>query len=446
MSKKITDGIYAVGSNRVAMVFSKTKGDPTFAQVKVTKSNGDSDICNWGDDNLYPVNFETKLKKSGTAVGGLEVLTTSHFGTGFSLYRETPEGEASDYVAIPFSTEPVIYQFFRKVKIDLFYKAIIEDYEKYRWAVTEYLLSPNGQEIISIKRHPTAWCRFEVPNESTGLIENVIINSDWSSRKKENDVKLPLFSQMFSVEEIKEYCKEKRITNFCIASIDTLSIEKVYPSVGWHSSFKNGWMDVVTAIPEFKKFMFENQLNFKYLIHIADDYFVHRYGSEAWKDMTPAEQEAKRDELVDSIDKKLAGNESAGRSLISPFFRDRNSNSDAPIKGVQIETIKQDQSNGDFLLDASAGNSEILFPMGVDPCLLGAGIPGGKNLSGSGSDKREAYTILCSRLPAKHAVTLEIFLTIRDWNGWDQTLIGKFPNVQLTTLDKNPTGQSNVVM
>lgn len=192
--------------------------------------------------------------------------------------------------------------------------------------------------------------------------------------------------------------------------------------------------------------MFENQLNFKYLIHIADDYFAHRYGQEAWREFTPEEQENKRTELVESIDKKLAGNESAGRSLISPFFRDRNSSSDTPIKGVQIEAIKQDQSNGDFLLDASAGNSEILFPMGVDPCLLGAGIPGGKNQSGSGSDKREAYTILCSRLPAKHAVTLEIFLTIRDWNGWDQGLIGKFPNVQLTTLDKNPTGQSNVVM
>lgn len=442
MSTKISDNIYAVGKNRVAMVFSKTSG-PVHSQVKIAKSNGDSEICNWGDDNLYPLNFENKLKRSGTAIGGLEVLTTSHFGTGFSLYRETEEGAAEDYVSVPFFKYPAISQFFRKVKIDLFYKSIIEDYEKYRWAVTEYLLSPNGQEIISIKRQPTAWCRFEVPNEKTGLIENLIINSDWESRKKENDVKLPLFSQMFSVEEIKEYCKQKKITRFCIASIDTLSIEKVYPSVGWHSSFKNGWMDVVLAIPEFKKFMFENQLNLKYLAHVADDYFAHKYGPDVWKEMDPKEQEAKREELVNKIDDKLSGNESAGRSLISPFFRDRNSGE--LIKGIQVESIKQDQSNGDFLLDASAGNSEILFPMGVDPCLLGAGIPGGKNLSGSGSDKREAYTILCSRLPAKHAVTLEIFLTIRDWNGWDQNLIGKFPNVQLTTLDKNPTGQATVV-
>jgi hypothetical protein len=445
MSTKISDNIYAVGKNRVAMVFNAVKGAPRHSQVKVTKSNGDSEVCNWGDDNLYPVNFENKFNKIGIAVGGLKVLTTAHFGTGFSLYKETAEGVADDYMAVPFSKYPEIYQFFRKVKIDLFYKDVIYDYEKWSWAPVEYLLSPDYSKIISIKRHDTSWCRFQVPNETTGIIENVIVNSDWQDRKKENDVVIPVFSQMLSVEEIKEYVKTKKITRFVIAHMDTTSISKVYPVKDWHSSFKNGWMDVVLSIPVFKKFMFENQLNFKYLIHIADDYFAHRYGQNVWQEFSPAEQEQKREELVNSIDNKLSGNESAGRSLISPFFRDKNSSSDAPIKGVQIETIKQDQANGDFLLDASAGNSEIGYPMGVDSCLLGAGIPGGKTQSGSGSDRREAYTILCARLPAQHAVTLEIFLTIRDWNGWPQELIGKFPNVQLTTLDKNPTGQTSVV-
>lgn len=444
MSHKITEGIWSVGSNRVAIAFNKGKGLPQHSQPKQKKSNGDTDVCAWGDNNLYPVEFERKLKKSGTAVGGLEVLTTAHFGTGFSLFREEEGNNTSNFIKVPLHKEVEIYSFFRTVKIDLFYKGIIEDYEKYRWAVTEYLLSPDGSKVISVKRHATARVRFQVPNEKTGLIENVIVNSDWENRNKDFDIVIPCFDQMYSVEEIKEECKRRRIIKFVIVSIDTLSIEKVYPSVGWHSSFKNGWMDVVLSIPEFKKFMFENQLNFKFLIHLADDYFAHKYGKNVWDEMTPEMQEQKREELVDSIDKKLAGNEAAGRSLISPFFRDKNS--DQLIKGVQIESIKQDQSNGDFLLDASAGNSEILFPMGVDPCLLGAGIPGGKNQSGSGSDKREAYTILCSRLPAKHVVTLEIFLVIRDWNGWDMSLIGKFPNVQLTTLDKNPTGQTTKVL
>lgn len=434
----ISDNIFAVGDNRVAVVFNKLK-EPAHTSVAQEKSSGDSDICFWGDDNLYPQNFETKLKKSGTAIGGLEVLTSAHFGTGFALFREVEE----DFKKVPLTEFPDIHAFFRRTKFNIFKAGIISDFEKFRWACPEYLLSPDYSTIISVKRHPVANCRFQVPNEKSGHIENIVINSDWETRKKENEAVVPCFDQMLSVEEIKEYCKLKKISRFIIPVIDILSIEKVYPSVGWHSSFKNGWLDVVLSIPEFKKFMFEQQLNFKFLIHIADDYFAHVYGAESWNDMSDTEREAKRNELVDKIDNKMAGNEAAGRSLISPFFRDKNTGE--MIKGVQIDDVKQSQSNGEFLLDASAGNSEILFPMGVDPCLLGAGIPGGKNLSGSGSDKREAYTILCSRLPVKHAMTLEIFLTIRDWNEWDQTLVPKLPNVSLTTLDKNPTGQTTIV-
>lgn len=442
MSTKISDNIYAVGKNRVAMVFSKTSG-PAHSQVKITKSNGDSEICNWGDDNLYPVNFENKFSKIGIAVGGLKVLTTAHFGTGFSLYKETPEGVVDDYVAVPFSSYPEIYAFFRKVKIDLFFKDVIYDYEKWSWAPVEYLLSPNQSQIISVKRHDTSWCRFEVPNESTGIIENIIVNSDWENRKKENDVKIPVFSQMLSVEEIREECKKRKITNFVVPHMDTTSIAKVYPRKDWHSSFKNGWMDVVISIPEYKKYMMENQINWQCMIYIADDYFAHLYG-DSWKEMSPEEKEAKREDLVNKIDDLTSGNKGAGKSIISPFFRDKNTGE--LIKGVQMEFIEKKNANGDFLLDASAGNSEIGYPMGVDSCLLGAGIPGGKTQSGSGSDRREAYTILCSRLPSQHAVTLEVFFIIRDWNSWPIELIGKFPNVQLTTLDKNPTGQSNVVM
>lgn len=83
--------------------------------------------------------------------------------------------------------------------------------------------------------------------------------------------------------------------------------------------------------------------------------------------------------------------------------------------------------------------------MGVDPSLLGGGIPGGKNLSGSGSDKREAYTILCARLPKKQIRTLRVFEIIQEWNEWDPSLVMKLPNYNLTTLDKNPNGQQKVV-
>nr|BFF40296.1 hypothetical protein BACY1_21010 [Tenacibaculum mesophilum] len=193
------------------------------------------------------------------------------------------------------------------------------------------------------------------------------------------------------------------------------------------------------SVPEFKKYMFENQINLKHLVYVADDFFSHKYGQNIWQEFDEKTREEKRVELVGKIDEHLSGNKASGRSLVSPYFRDGNGNL---IKGIEVVPIDDKIKDGNFLPDAASGNSQILFSMGVDPCLLGAGIPGGKNLSGSGSDKREAYTILCSRMPIRRARTLEIFSRIRDWNGWDENLIGKFPNINLTTLDKNPNGNN----
>ena len=50
-----------------------------------------------GDNNLYPIEFEKKLKKSGTAIGGLEVLTSAHYGTSFSLFEEIETDSGTDF-------------------------------------------------------------------------------------------------------------------------------------------------------------------------------------------------------------------------------------------------------------------------------------------------------------------------------------------------------------
>lgn len=439
MKKRINGDIWAVGNT--AIVFGTSK-DPAHSVPMVKASSGDTEgICKWGDDNLYPQNLISKLKRTGTAVGGLDVLTSAHFGTGFQLIEEDDASGEIQFKERSLSSFLPIKDFFKRVKGNIFFADIVEDYETFRLAFPEYLLTPNFQEIKSVRRLPAAWGRFSTPNNQ-GYIENVIFNSDWEANDRTLDKKIRCFDASIPIEEIKAYCQQNKIYSFTIPVIDTLTIEKVYPSVGWHSSFKNGWVDVVLSIPEFKKFMFENQLNVKYLVHVSDEYFLHKYGVNTWTTFGEDVQRQKRSELIDAIDDKMSGNQNSGGSLISPFFLKEGKE----VKGIQIETIGQAEAQGEFLLDASAGNSEILFPMGVDPSLLGGGIPGGKNLSGSGSDKREAWTILCARMPKRQIRTLQIFENIKEWNGWPENVYGKFPNMNLTTLDKNPNGQQKVIV
>lgn len=442
--RKINNSIYAISGGAVITFNSAVKAPLHSAPLAHASISDNEEWCNWGEDNLYPKRLMQKVEKVGAASGGLEILTSAHYGTGIKIYElwETERGDAQFQEKIP-SSVPEIYDFFHHTQFDLVLSDIIADYETLGIAFPEFLLSPNGNEIISVTRLKANDCRFEKPQN--GTIKNIFINTAWgeSDFKKEENIKVPCFSMYSSVQEIKDYCKEKNIRKFIVPIVGTLVFEKVYPSVGWHSAFKSGWIDVVLSIPEFKKYMYEQQFNFKYLIHIADDYFLHRYGKDVWEEFDSEKKETLRRELANAIDEKMKGNQAGGTSLISPFFRDKTSGE--LIKGVMIEEVPQTLSNGEFLPDASAGNSEILFAMGVDPALLGAGIPGGKNLSGSGSDKREAYTILCARLPRKHARTLKIFHIIQKWNGWNEDYIAKLPNINLTTLDKNPNGQTKVI-
>lgn len=443
--EKIDQEVYIVGGNALVRFSSQAKGadiEPHSAPKLNPEPTDAEEWCNWGEDNRYPNRLMQKVRMVGAALGGLEVLTSAHYGSGLKIFElmETQE-DATFKERIP-SSVPEIYDFFDRTQFELILSDLIADYECFGLAFPEFLLSPNGEEIISITRQQASFCRFEKPQN--GMLKNILINTAWGEAEfdKKQTIKVPCFGQNLSMQEIKDYCKEKGIKKFIVPIVDTLMVEKVYPSVGWHSSFKNGWMDVVLSVPELKKRMFEQQFNFKYMIHIADDYFIHRYGKDEWIKFSSELKNKYREDLIQSIDNEMSGNKGSGKSLISPFFRDKNGEL---IKGIQIEEIQQTQAGGDFLPDASAGNSEILFSMGVDPALLGAGVPGGKNLSGSGSDKREAWTILCARLPRKHIRTLWVFRLIQKWNAWNPDLVAKFPNINLTTLDKNPNGQSTVI-
>jgi len=92
------------------------------------------------------------------------------------------------------------------------------------------------------------------------------------------------------------------------------------------------------------------------------------------------------------------------------------------------------------LPDSQAANSEILFALGVDPCLIGAGIPGGKLGAGSGADKREAFWMLNAEMGVYRQISLEPLYFIRDFNGWDPEIQFDYVTVDTSqTQDQHPT-------
>ena len=320
-----------------------------------------------------------------------------------------------------------------------FWRSTIKDLEDWSIAFPEYILSNDYKKINRVYRQKTAHCRFELMNDKTGYIENVFISTKWGDSVELNSkyvARVPLIDGFWTAEEVKNYCKKNKIKKFIRPIFYPLSDESYYPKSDGHASERSGWLDIANSIPSFKKAFMKNQINIKYLIEVSEEYFSRKYGDD-WETYEPEEQKRIQQEFVEELDATLRDNENSGKSILSTTYLDE---SGKPFPGISITTLPNKLQDGAYLDDASAGVQQILTAYGVDPSLIGAGIPGGKLGAGSGSDKRQAWLILSALLKPNRETTLEVFEFIQEYNEWPDELSGAFEDTVLTTLDQNPTG------
>lgn len=84
---------------------------------------------------------------------------------------------------------------------------------------------------------------------------------------------------------------------------------------------------------------------------------------------------------------------------------------------IAVRTLNRQSKTGGKL-NRYKNAKLVMHEKGTDPNLMGVGIPGGKLNSGSGSDKREAFSILNALFKSKRETTLEVWRMIRDYNAW----------------------------
>lgn len=415
--------------------------DTSVTAVKVKVEDKVSEIASWGKNNDYPQKVIEAVRLNGSASSGLRFLRKAHYGNGLILYKDNVNDQGKKQIQlVPVTENKDINDFFLKSQVRRFSKEIITDLEWWSIAFPEYILSNNFKTINKVTRHRAAWCRFELMNEENGLIEHVYISEQFGRKSVdlEGDYveKVPLIDSYWSADQVKEYCKANNIKKFIRPIFYPLLDEAFYPKAEWQSILNSGWLDVANSVPELKKALFNNQMTIKYIIEIDERYFQQIYQKQ-WKEFKPEERINIRQQVIDDINDSLVGNDKAGKTIQSMMLEDKDGKQ---FSAVKITPLDDKLKDGSYLPEAEAANSEVLFALGVDPSLIGAGIPGGKLGAGSGSDKREAFTILSALKKHDRETTIEIFEFIQQYNNWDPSIKFGFENTILTTLDANPTG------
>lgn len=435
----------------------KTNGKQNGVLVKTVNGNTESHTLakpnskegkkyiEWGDSDKFPATISKAVRKNGSASSAMRVKERAHYGNGLTLFT-TSKSDAGkkviNYVSI--DEEPNIEAFFKKIKYKFFLQETIKDLEWFNVAFPEFVLSVDRKSIASVRRLKTAWCRYAAPN-AEGFVDKIYISSKFgvASNTDVEDTtivsEIPLLNPYLTREEIIDYCVKNNIDRFTIPFGYPVSDESFYPEADWHSILNSGWLEVANSVPEYKLNIFKNQVSIKYIIEIDERYFEKIYYQE-WEKYDLEKKLSIRKTLIEAITNELSGNTNSGKSISSIMFEDQKNQQ---ISAVKITPIDDKFKDGSYLPEAEAANSEVLFAMGVDPSVIGAGIPGGKLGAGSGSDKRVAFTIMQALKTPDRDVSLAPLEFVQDFNQWNPKIKFAYENTEITTLDKNPTSTQN---
>lgn len=412
MNEVLVEGNYALLPGIRAIV-TPTGGDRDAGKPKETKPYDIStnDWSSWGDNNLFPQEVMADLEKNSVALRALDKRKRVHFGRGVQAYREIPK-EGGEMKKEPV-TDPEVTEFFRLNRINVRWPELIGSLEIFYNGWLEFILSKSRDRINRVFVKDPTYCRVSRMNDRM-KIPFLYYSAQWEmspSERAGNLVRIPMWDP--------ERYDGRRYADgqFAYPVFYKTFSRSYYQMALWNSVRINKWMDIANRVPILKAAIMKNQMAIKYHIQVPDDYFLKRYPSP---DYTKEQREAERLRVLGEMNEFLTDVENSGKSFVTFAFYSKVKQD--YLSGWKIEVIDNKLQDSAYIPDSQAANSEILFAIGVDPCLIGAGMPGGKLGAGSGSDKREAYWMLNADMGPDRMVSLEPLYFIRDFNGWDPAI------------------------
>lgn len=400
---------------------------PTEPVTRRVLMPGDDSITFWGDGNDFPQRIIELAHKNAIIEQALDDKVALWIGGGV---RATADPKSEDMV-----DDQEIYDFLNDVTFERYLLEVMTDMAWWRNAWPEFILSRDRKTIVQLHNNEAAYCRWGRMNEKTGSLDSVYINANWpqATAQDAETKRIPVINP-YRADRV-EWVRSQNGFKF-IYPLSLPSPGKSYYQVSaWDAARASGWLDVLAAIPQFKKFAMQNQMTIRYHIEVPQEYWENVYG-EQWDKADDAGKMSIRDAFLTNLTERLTGVDNANKSVLTDKWYDHNGNEQRVVINVLDDKTKDGKFNDDY----SEGLAALAYAMGIDPALFGFQ---GKDFSRSGgSDKREAFWIFLSKSAPSRSRALEPLKFIAEYNGWKQRyprLTFKLEDTILTTLD---TGHS----
>lgn len=409
-------------ASAVVLDKSASKAKPTTPVINMVSARN---IAIWGDDNLFPQTVLAKAEKTFIPA----VIDWKVSAMGSRLVYGIEEIDANGKETFKRVKDPVVDAWLKRSNISRYLIETASDLYWWGNMFPELILSNDRSTITSISAQDAMYCRWERQNPETGLIENCYINANWDSNGTEANsaiVKVidPYYDPVGALRERKDGFKYIYPLSFPSPG------KTYYQLVSWDSVRRNGWLEIASLIPTWKKALMQNQISIKYHIEVPEYYWKWKY--KDWDKKSEKDQLACRATEMTEFNNFLTGEDKAGKSVMTTSKFDEVTKTKYP--GWSITALDDKIADGKYIEDSQEASAHLLFALGIDGTLIGS-TPGKGFGAGSGSDKRVAFNMYLELQQAKEDLILEPLHFIRDYNGWNPEYKFKFKRNAITTLD-----------
>lgn len=385
--------------------------EPTSAEKK--PESGGGEVAQWGEDNLFPQNVIKDMEKNTILPSVLEKKTGMMYGGG--LVYGTITGKQKDGTPIFEAADlPEVDEFIQYSRLNRYAFEALLDINIFSNAFPELILSKNRAKILAISTQEAAWCRYLKPKK--GVLTHLVINANWDNGGTATDeyaTKVPIIDPYFdAVGNLRARTDGfKYIYPISIPSPD----KALYQLASWNAVRRSGWLDVMAAIPEFKKALFKNQLSIKYLIEVHSAYWDWKYGD--WDALTREEKKALLEAEIKAFNDVMQGVNGAGKTVMASTITDKKTGLEVPA--FKITAIDDKLKDGLYIEDSAEASSHVYTAVGVAPSLMG--VSPGKGMgdgAGGGSEPRVLFNNFVSTSQFQLDLVTEPLNLIARYNGW----------------------------
>lgn len=423
-------------NNDSLVLFDEKKLDPI--------KEGGYSVAPWGIDNDLPQKVMAKIDAAEIVGTNANFNWKVAYGQGPKLVEVIRDPETNQAKYYKEVLEGEAYDWFTKNNVPLLLMEILTDLSYFGNAFPVLLAGdkqPDGKRkgIKGIIHREAMFSRWGLDKKK--LINRHLYCANWDENPTAEEIQESyVIDECNAFEDIQKRLLIGKDTRLCFPIYVPSPGRPYYSYPCWWSIFRSGWYDQISSIPGLKKAILKHNLGVRHIIYIADEYFKEK---EELLGIAPDDTKKRKenyDNVVKQLCEQVSGEENAGKAFVAKMKMIQNGNGMALEKLVQVDTIKNDISGGEYLTDYETGAKVICYAMEVHPDLVGA-MPGKNSNSLSGSNFREIFIAKQSLSKPIAYLALQWWPIVRKINGWNQNLEIIIQDSLFTTLDNSKSGE-----